>query len=313
MDIEKRPFRYETDLDRVRAFLLDIYNLTNSLHYLIPIKIENHKYGPCGSKYTKKDDDDITIWELANKVDNSTRSKIIAVSHRGSAVNYHIEIHPDYKHLERELFLRIEALEKERKIVPNHPSRILMYTVEPDTRRIATLSDLGYHNHGLHEYNRVFPTDALVPDSKLPEGYTIRNIRGEQDYPEYIEVVGLVESHCGENMSNGKLEFLSEAEFYHQDLELITIAPDGKFAGFCSFRLDPFTKISEIELIGTHPNHKNLGLEKALVCEGLSRLKKYKPILICSVELDVSDEMNDIFESVGFAQRVEMNMWEKSI
>ncbi|MCK5301700.1 MAG: hypothetical protein KAJ96_01055 [Candidatus Thorarchaeota archaeon] len=76
MDTEKRFSSYETDLDGVRALLLGIFKPINSLHYLIPIKIENHKYGPCGSKHTEKDDDDIVIWELANEVDNFAGSRI---------------------------------------------------------------------------------------------------------------------------------------------------------------------------------------------------------------------------------------------
>ena len=92
-----------------RRFFLEIYKKNNELHYLIPTKIENQKFGPCGPEYTIKDDEAIKIWRALNRDDPDT----IAVSHRGSAGNYHIEIHPDYKHKERELFRQIEKLEKE--------------------------------------------------------------------------------------------------------------------------------------------------------------------------------------------------------
>ena len=64
MNIEKRIFNFDKDLDSVRMFLLEIYQKTNSLHYLIPIKIENHKFGPCGPEYSKEDEEDIYIWEI---------------------------------------------------------------------------------------------------------------------------------------------------------------------------------------------------------------------------------------------------------
>ena len=100
MTLVNRRFSYERDLDSVRNFLSEIFRLTGSLHYLIPTKIENHKYGPCGPSYTKKDNEDIQIWQKTTDSKNS--SLIIAVSHRGSAGNYHIEIHPAYKKLEGE-------------------------------------------------------------------------------------------------------------------------------------------------------------------------------------------------------------------
>ncbi|TFG95865.1 hypothetical protein E4H12_12370 [Candidatus Thorarchaeota archaeon] len=108
MAIVREPFSYDRNLNEVRMFLLNIYKETGALHYLIPTKIENQKFGPCGPDYSPKDDDAIKIWRISKSDD----SEIIAVSHRGSAGNYHIEIHPDYKHMEKELFQEIENLER---------------------------------------------------------------------------------------------------------------------------------------------------------------------------------------------------------
>ncbi|MGY5853998.1 MAG: hypothetical protein RTU92_10560, partial [Candidatus Thorarchaeota archaeon] len=251
--------------------------------------------------------EDIKIW----KTSDQSECEIIAVSHRGSASNYHIEVHPKYKYREQELFLEIERYERAR--TNKQKSKMYMYTVEPDSKRINILSEMGYEDYGLHEYNHVFPSNESIPPVTLPAGFTIRNLQGEQDYSDFIKVVGSLYSHCGENMTVEKLKFMSEAEFYHQDLNLIAVTEERRFAAFCTYRLDPLTNIAEMELIGSHPEFSNMGLESALLSEGLNRLTKYQPILICAVEVDKSDPLNQVLESVGFIQSVKMNQWGKTI
>ena len=309
MTVVNRSFSYERDLDSVRNFLSEIFRLTGSLHYLIPTKIENHKYGPCGPTYTKKDDEYIQIWQKTSDLNDS--SQIIAISHRGPAGNYHIEIHPAYKKLERVIFHKIEDIE--RRLGDMTQSKIYMYTVEPDTERTNTLLDLQYVNLGLHEYNYVFPNLDNVPDYKIPRGYKIRNVGGMEDYPSLIEAIGSLYDHCATYITIERLKFMTQAQFYHSDLDLIAIAPTNEFVSFCTFRLDPLSKIAELENIGTKKNYRNLGLEEALICEGLSRLGKYQPKLVCIVELDISDELNDLISSIGFVKHTNMYMWSKVV
>ena len=307
MKFNRGPFSYDRDLDQVREFLLEIYKQTGSLHYLIPTKIENQKFGPCGPNYSPKDDEAIKIWRASNKDD----SDIIAVSHRGSAGNYHIEIHPDYNLMEKDLFQEIEKLE--RTIVGEGKSRLYMYTVSSDSSRGPVLTEMGYEDYGLHEYNYEFPPDASIPDNPLPKGYTIRELRNEQDYVNFIDVIGSVYDHCRQNMTLEKMRFMTQAEFYHQDLNLAVTDESNRFVGFCMYRLDPLTGIAEIEALDTRPDFRNLGLEESLLSEGLRQLIKHKPNLICCVEVDVSESLNEMLQSAGFIQSVTMNQWGKMI
>ena len=65
MKLIRGPFSYDRNLDQVREFLLGIYKQTGLLHYLIPTKIENQKFGPCGPNYSPKEDVAIKIWREA--------------------------------------------------------------------------------------------------------------------------------------------------------------------------------------------------------------------------------------------------------
>ena len=307
MSIVRCPFNFDRNLDRVREFLLEVYNSAGSLHYLIPTKIENQKYGPCGTDYSPKDDEAIKIWKRPGK----DCADIIAVSHRGSSANYHIEIHPDYKSLEPELFLEIEKLE--RSISPERNARMYMYTVGPDSMRASVLAEMDFEDYGLHEFNYRFPQDKPIPDNLLPEGFTVRGLEGEEDYPKFIKVIGSVYDHCHRYMTIQKMKFMTQAEFYDRDLNLVMINHDGNFVGFCMYRLDPLTRIAEMEALGVHPDFADLGLESALLSEGLRRLMKYQPNFVCAVEIDVSDQLNQFLESAGFVRSATMNQWGKMI
>jgi hypothetical protein len=307
MKIDKCPFSFDSDLDKVRTFLFDIYKVTGALHYYIPVKVENQKHGPCGPKYSPADDEVIKIWKLSNEED----SKMIAVSHRGSAGNYHVEIHPDYKHLEKDLYQEIEILERE--IVGDNESRMYTYTVGPDTDRPKVLAELGYTDRGLHEFNYEFPKDTSIPDHPLPEGFSIRGLRGEEDYPEFIEMFVALNDHCQGFFTLERMKFLASAEFYRDDLSLVAVDDTGKFVGYCMWRLDPMTGFSEVEDVYTYPNFANIGLEEAMLSEGLRRLKKLNPTVIYYVEVGKSEPQNDILKSIGFVQTVTMNQWWKMV
>ena len=307
MRIIEKQFSFDKDLDSVRAFLLDVYKKTGELHYLLPTRIENQKFGPCGPDYSKEDDKAIKIW----KTSDNDNSEIIAISHRGSSANYHIEIHPNYMHLEKELFQEIEKLES--SIVAKQKARMYMYHVGPDTKRAGVLRDMNYEEYGLHEYNYAVPKDIQIPSNPLPKGYEIRSIRGEQDYPQFIDVIGSAYDHCRQHMTIDKMKFMTEAEFYHQDLNLVVVDEEERFVAFCMYRLDPVTRIAEMEAVDVHPDYKSLGLESALLSEGIKRVRKYQPNQIYAVEVDVSDPQNQLLKIAGFVRTVTMNMWGKTI
>lgn len=307
MGLVSHPFTFQSNLDSTRAFLSEVYRANNMLHYLIPTRIENQKYGPCGPDYTPIDDEVFKIWRLSRKPD----SDIVALSHRGWFGNYHIEIHPKYKNLEKELFAKIENFEQTNP--DNEKSLIYMYTVDKDSKRITHLTEMGYEDRGLHEYNYEFPADAPIPEYEVPEGFKIRHLFGEEDYPEYIKIVGSVFTHCGEHMTLEKMRFMSEAEFYYDDLHIVATTEDGTFVGFCINRFDPLTKIAQMEGVAVHPDYAGLGLEKAMLCEGLKQMMKKQPLLICSVEIDKADQENELLLSSGYVQSAEMNIWKKSL
>ena len=66
---------------------------------------------------------------------------------------------------------------------------------------------------------------------------------------------------------------IQQEPLYRRDLDIVAIAPDGEVAAFCTFWYDDVTRSAYIEPVGTRPAHQKKGLGKAVITEGLRRLK----------------------------------------
>jgi ribosomal protein S18 acetylase RimI-like enzyme len=114
-------------------------------------------------------------------------------------------------------------------------------------------------------------------------------------------------------MTKRRAKIYSTASFYNSDLDLVAVDRHGNFAAFCTVRIDPVSKMAELEPVGTHPNYRKLGLAKSVVCEGLLRLQKYHPSSMCILGAAMSKAANSFYESVGFTEKTEVHIWRKSI
>jgi ribosomal protein S18 acetylase RimI-like enzyme len=70
-------------------------------------------------------------------------------------------------------------------------------------------------------------------------------------------------------------EGLRQAPGYLPELDLVVVAPDGRFAAFCLCWLDPVNRIGEFEPVGTHPDFRRRGLAQAVQMAGWQRMKAF--------------------------------------
>lgn len=62
---------------------------------------------------------------------------------------------------------------------------------------------------------------------------------------------------------------------HRPELDLVAVAPDGRFAAYVGIPYDEFNQRGIFEPVCTHPDHRQKGLAKVLVQEGLHRLKAH--------------------------------------
>ena len=306
MKTVSRAYNSREDLKSVMAFLREVFNETSSYQNWFPDRFENSHEGGGSVHWVG----DIRIWEEID--DKSTHSrKIVALANPESPSDYFIQVNPAYNFLEREIFEWIERHCLEKKRNPNKKEKIRIHTIEGNSVRELLLSELGYKKGETFMYLRLRPVDLPVPDVGCPESYEIRSVKGRSDYDQLARVTRLVFGH-GEWFNAEIYEGITRCSFYKQDLDLVAVAPNGTFASFCTFRMDPISQITNLEPVGTHPNYRKLGLAKALIFEGLRRAMTYNPALFY-VGAANTPAANQLYDSVGYTEKLAEYCWFKEI
>lgn len=311
MNARRRDFVWDEDFETVRSFLARTHCMTNSFRNWVPSQFENIRYGPCGEEYTTEDNDLIKIWQSIDESDKPGSPGIVAVSNRKPPSLYWIHIHPHHPELEGDIVRTIEEEKREFCVKENEEFEIRVLVQEIDEDRKALYSRLGYQKTDLCEYNRRRPRNLPISDYGLPDGFVVRSVDIEKDFSKYREVLAAVFPHCG-IMTERTAKTYSEASFYKQDLDLVVVAPEGAFAAFVTVRMDPVSRIAELEPVGTHPDYRRLGLGRSAILEGLKRLQKYNPSVICILGAAATEAANRLYESVGFTDKVAVHLWRKT-
>ncbi|MGD8565634.1 MAG: GNAT family N-acetyltransferase [Candidatus Bathyarchaeota archaeon] len=305
-----RDYHWDRDFESARRFLAEIFSVKVAYTNWIPSQLENIKFGPGGTKYLDVEDEHLKIWEILDE-DQQIVPRIIAVSYIEPPGKCWLSTHPNYKSKVKEIVLwmqnRVKTMKKDEEKV-----KMSFVADDDDNEFIQALSNLGFRKAEVEGDKQIRLPDKPIPTYSLPEGYSIRNAVFEKDFLKYREVQTAVFSHIV-SMSNEILRLYSTASFYHEDLDIVAVSPNGEFAAFCTARIDPLSKIAELEPVGTHPDHRRLGLAKAVICESLKRLKKYKPSIVVILGAAPTKGARKLYESVGFVNEGTRHYWIKII
>ena len=173
--------------------------------------------------------------------------------------------------------------------------------------RLHDLAVTGFasqENVGDDSWSKVFmECSAQIPVSDtLPAvGFTIRPLAGEGEVEAYVELHQTI--FGTRNMTKEwRLRTLHCPE-YLPDLDLVTVAPDGRLAALCICWLtrNPEGETNgQIEPLGVHPDFRNLGLSRVILLEGLRQLRLHDAEKIY-VETDkYRNAALELYKSCGF-------------
>ena len=306
MIIKAKSYNPDTDFTRILDFLRKTFLETKSFYNYFPTNFENDRYNyPEG----------IHIWEELDESDHSKDPNIVSLTTPMRKFIYFVQCHANYQFLYPEMVTWIINHSETVKDEQLKDQSLIIITLEGNLSLENTLIDHGFirgENEGIF---RIRPLDVPIHDFSLPEGFTIRPIKGEGEYDLYAKAIRETFGH-GEWFNGEVVSQLNSSTYYNQDLDLVIEAPNGDIASFCTFRMDPVTKLTELEPMGTVPKYRKLGLGKALLGEGIKRLNKYNPsLLFIGGAGGAADNLgaNKLYESTGFAGRGIFYKWIKQI
>ncbi|MGA9191827.1 MAG: GNAT family N-acetyltransferase [Anaerolineales bacterium] len=119
-----------------------------------------------------------------------------------------------------------------------------------------------------------------VPQPPMPAGYDIHPLGDGLELLERCYASGLgfhngdIATAVDNRSDPGWYRNIQKAPLYRRDLDLVAEAADGSIAAFCTLWFDDVTRTAYIEPVATVPAHQRRGLARALLTEGLRRLRE---------------------------------------
>lgn len=172
-----------------------------------------------------------------------------------------------------------------------------------DTPRRDVLSSRGYVAEPASDF--FLTTRSLqgeIPGSVLPDGFSMRAVAGEH---EADEVQAVHVSAFGRAWQPGEYLQVMRSPSFHSERELVMVAPDGRFAAFLVYWIDPISKSGLFEPVGCHPDFQRRGLTKALMYEGMRRMaaRGMTTALVVHEAPDANPASAALYRSVGFTPK----------
>ena len=294
MSTRLRRYEHQSDYNRIARFLLETYQPGNRHSNWLQSRWEYMHYHPNLDESALSK---IGVWEA--------NGDIVAVAHHELVLGYvYIEVHPDFTHLKQEMLeyaeghLCIETDDGRRYIkifINDFDTELETIVRRREYRKITEIADCW----------SVFKISTPFPVISLPAGFQLKSLREDNDLSKLNRVMHRGFNHPGEPPEGGveNMEKMQTAPNYRKDLNIIVVAPDGRYASYCGMWYEARNKIAYVEPVCTDPDFRRLGLGTAAVLEGIRRCGK-EGATIAFVGTD-----QPFYISMGFEKLFDVRLW----
>lgn len=297
MPVTSRPYRDEGDYARMRALLTDLYRQDGPAVYCTVGDLD----------WWRSTDDDPAALAQARLWTDEAGAVVGFAWPGGEQVD--LIAHPRHRALEGAM---LAWAERRRLDGAAGPVALTAWAFdESDTGRQALLRDRGYARADRCLIYRGWSLDGPPPEPRLPPGYTLRHVRGEEDIERRVAVHR--DAFAPSRMTAAKQRAVMQAPTYRPDLDLVAVAPDRTFAAFCIVWFDAANRIGVFEPVGCHSAHRRRGLARALLHEGLRRLQRLGARAAYVNSHGAEAAANALYESAGFRIVDRNRAWQKTL
>jgi GNAT superfamily N-acetyltransferase len=223
----------------------------------------------------------------------------------------HLQVHPDYRHIEPEM---VDWAEKHLAVAntANGVRTLEFYVNEYDALRQQMLGGRGYvkmSHGGMCRHLRL--GCQPLPAVQVAAGYTLRATNPD-DLDDCQRIADLLNAAFNRTFHNAQeyQNFARLAPSFRRELDLVAVAPDGSFAAYAGIPYDEINRRGIYEPVCTHPDHQRKGLARALMTEGLHRLRALGAV---DATVDTGDmtPANALYTAMGFTEAYKTYAWQK--
>jgi ribosomal protein S18 acetylase RimI-like enzyme len=178
-----------------------------------------------------------------------------------------------------------------------------MWNAEDDTMTLSALDGLGFAPDD-QDPPLLYMLRSLsepLPAPGLPAGFQARGVAGEAEAEARAaaQYAAFDSTKTFEHYIQRYVRFM-RSPVYSADLDVMVVAPDGRAAAFCIVWADPQTRLGLFEPVGVHPDFQQQGLGKAVMLEGLRRLRAAGMKIACVCAEADNTAAARLYQSAGF-------------
>jgi GNAT superfamily N-acetyltransferase len=307
MKLTFRKYQSDDDHWKIRSFLREVF-LTNERREISwPLYRWDYWRWHVNENTFKFDlSAAIFLWE-------TPAGRLAAVLHPDGAGEAFLQVHPEFHTPELEVEMLSAAETQFATTQADGSQRLVVWAHENDPVRQDVLQRRGYSkNKWPPEQQRCRAMNQPIPEITPPDGYTLRALGDVAEHParSWVSWKAFHPKEPDEKYEGWDwYANVQRAPLYRRDLDLVAVAPDGEFAAFCTLWFDDVTRTAAFEPVGTHPDHQGKGLGKALMAEGLCRVRDLGATL-CTVG-SYSEAAGALYASLGFTEYDLSEAWAK--
>jgi mycothiol synthase len=299
-----RPFADPDDLPRLRRFLVDVGRTAG------PVNACFHVGDLLWGRYMYEDSvfdpaDRIRIW-------GGRDGEILGFAWLYPPATVEINIHPSRQGDPRLIGAMLDWADERRRSLSSgdRPSALTTSVFATDAVTASVLVSRGFARND-HPAMLFFTRDltAPIPPPVVPAGFSIRSLLGETEFEERVAIHR--EVWHPSRVTVPAYRRLRTAAGYDPDLDLVAVAPDGTFAAYAILWHDAENRTGEFEPVGARPAYRGRGLTRAVLLEGLRRLRERDGQLAIVYTPESNVPARRLYESVGFQVVNRWLFWER--
>jgi len=316
----RRVYEPERDFIRVRDFLNETYS---SFDAPVNWALERWNYAryfvaPFLGAYGKEGDGEaegrkaIAFWESLIRVWETGDGEIVGVTcvetpdvTDQSYGEVFVQRHPEHIDLIDEMVAFAEANYA-------HPerNRVFAWVCEDDRDLTEILEARGYERRDEPLTHHLEYELGGIPQLSLPDGYQLLSMADECDIDKRREIFGRGFNHEDPKEWPSAFSYreLMKAPDYRKEHDLFIVAPDGTYAACCIVWYDAVNRIGHLEPLGTHPDHRRIGLATQIQYEGMLRMKA-----LGATHMPMTGGFEPFYRAVGFMEQRTQYPWVKQL
>jgi ribosomal protein S18 acetylase RimI-like enzyme len=187
-----------------------------------------------------------------------------------------------------------------------------MWVGENDEVLIAHLESRGFERSPAYMLSMQRSLAEPIPEPRLPASWGVRPLGGEGEVQNRSSA-----SHTAFRSSmpfkaywQRYLRFM-RSPAYAAALDLVAVSPKGRIAAFCVCWFDPANRVGLFEPVGTHPYYRQRGLGKAVILEGLKKMKAHGMATATVITEGDNQRAQRLYRSAGFVPANHLYTYKK--